>query len=428
MASFLYVTTIVVGALFALLYPPLKHTATVMGLFRPLHSWQNLHGMENHFIDGTIACEDLHYHEHSAMLYSACAGNAEKAAGWFPGAGSLDHPENPPYGTLVVINPKTLTSQKLSLTNFEGPFVTHGISIYSPPSDLETVYIYAVNHLPNPLWTPSSPEQPKAASRIELFVHTVGSNTAEHLRSISHPLIRTPNDLLALSEHEFLVTNDHYYRDGFMRLVEEMSYLSWTDVVHVRLDDAANASASVSLNSIPTNNGLGWGPNQQVLISNPVGGDLYFSRLEGGYNKTLSVTHSIRADGVVDNPSFFSDPWAGLDGKDYSGYLLPGIGRPIDLATNYKDPAGKAPLASIVWYLPVAAGEKEGASEATKPTLLFADDGSSLRGATTAVIVGIDPATNEGKREGWLFVTGVIAPHMIATKIDFATALSSGVE
>lgn len=92
-----------------------------------------------------------------------------------------------------------------------------------------------------------------------------------------------------------------------------------------------------------------------------------------------------------------------------------------------KDPTGKAPLASMVWYLPASAG-KDGDSWATKPRLLFSDDGSSLRGATTAVLVAIDPATNEGKREGWLFVTGVIAPHMLATKIDFATTLSSATE
>lgn len=149
-------------------------------------------------------------------------------------------------------------------------------------------------------------------------------------------MIRTPNDLLALSEREFLVTNDHYYRDGFMRLIEEFSHSSWTDVVHVRLVDETHVTASVSLNSIPNNNGLGWGPDQQVLISNAMAGALYFSRLEGEHNKTLSVTHSARADGVVDNPSFFPDPWAGVDGKDYSGYLLPGLGRPIDFPENYK--------------------------------------------------------------------------------------------
>ncbi|XXG95664.1 hypothetical protein Hte_001933 [Hypoxylon texense] len=428
MAFFLYVSIVVVGALSAFLYAPLKREATILGLFRPLDSWQNVHGIENHAIDGTVACEDLHYHEPSNMLYAACGGDLEKAASWFPGALMLDHPEKAWYGTLVVIDPKTMKSQKLTLADFEGPFVTHGISLYNSPSDLETVYIYAVNHIPNPLWTASSSAQPKAASRVELFVHTVGSNTAKHLRSISHPMIRTPNDLLALSEREFLVTNDHYYREGFMRVVEEFSHSAWTDTVHVRLVDATNVTASTSLTSIPNNNGLGWGPNQQVLVSSPLGGTLYFAKLEGAHNKTLSVTHSVRADGVVDNPSFFRDPWAGIDGKDYSGYILPGLGRPIEFLKNFKDTTGKAPLSSIVWYVPAKVGEEERGSEVAEPRLLFSDDGSSLRGATAAVIVPIDPATNGGKREGWLVVTGIVAPHMLATRIDFATALSSAVE
>ncbi|KAI1411108.1 calcium-dependent phosphotriesterase [Hypoxylon sp. FL1857] len=424
MAFFLYLATIVIGVLSALLYAPIKREATVIGLFRPLSSWQNVHGIENRVIPDTVACEDLHYHEPSGLLYSACAGDMEKAAGWFPGAGSLDYPENPGYGTFVVIDPKTLESKKLKLSDFPSTaFVTHGISLYSPPSDPKTVYIFAVNHLPNPLRPSTSSKEPKAASRIELFVHTVGSDTAKHIRSISHPLIKTPNDLLALSEKEFLVTNDHYYRDGLMRLVEDLVHQPWTDLLHVRVDDTDNVTATISISSIGGNNGLGWGPNQQVLISDATGGSIYFAEYEEN-NKTLLVTHSISADGVVDNPSYFSDPYSGFDGKDYSGYLLPGIGRPIDFPVNYKDPTGQAPLPSLVWYLPASAGNKEGEGRGRKPKLLFSDDGNSLRGATTAVIVAIDPATNDGKREGWLFVTGVVAPHMLATKIDFATALS----
>ncbi|OTA90113.1 hypothetical protein M434DRAFT_14147 [Hypoxylon sp. CO27-5] len=424
MAFLLYLTTIVVGILSALLYAPVKREATVLGLFRPLNSWQNVHGIENRVIPDTVACEDLHYHETSGMLYTACAGDMEKAAGWFPGSGSLDYPNNPGYGTLVVIDPRTLESQKLKLVDFPSSvFVTHGISLYSPPSDLQTVYIFAVNHLPNPLRSSTSSKEPKAASRIELFVHTVGSDTAKHIRSISHPLIRTPNDLLALSENEFLVTNDHYYREGLMRLVEDLVHRPWTDLLYVRVDDTNNVTATISLSSIGGNNGLGWGPDHQVLISDATGGTLYFAELQVEVNKTLSVTHAIRADGVVDNPSFFSDPYTGFDGKDYSGYLLPGVGRPIDFPVNYKDPKGQAPMPSLVWYLPASGGKKEGGAHGTQPKLLFSDDGSSLRGATTAVIVAIDPATNDGKREGWLFVTGVVAPHMLATRIDFATAL-----
>ncbi|KAI1373541.1 calcium-dependent phosphotriesterase [Hypoxylon crocopeplum] len=424
MAFFLYLTTVVIGALSMLLYAPLKREATVLGLLRPLGSWENLHGIENRVIQDTVGCEDLHYHETSGMLYSACGGDIEKIAGWYPGAGSLGHPENPGNGGLVLIDPKTMKLQRLVVPDFPPTFVTHGISLYSPPSDPETVYIFVVNHFPNPLWAAAPSTQHKAASRIEVFVHTVGAHTAKHLWSISHPLIRTPNDILALSEREFLVTNDHCYREGFMRLVEDVFHFAWTDTVHVYIHGATNVTATISTTAIPTNNGLGWGPDRQILISNPTGGTLYFAGLEGKSNKTLSISHSVQADGLIDNPHFFSDPYSEYDGKDYSGYLLPGIGRPIDYPENHKDPTGKAPITSLVWYLPESGGKKEAEGLGERPRLVFSDDGSSMRGVTAAVIVAIDPVTNDGKREGWLFATGVIAPHMLATKIDFATALS----
>ncbi|KAI1502017.1 serum paraoxonase/arylesterase [Biscogniauxia marginata] len=432
MALLLYLTVTVLGALVALLYPPLKQQAIVMGLTRPLASWENVHGFENRVIEDTVACEDLHYHEPSGLLYLGCGGDLVKASGWFPGADALEHPENPGYGTLVVVDSKTLKSQKLELVGFEGPFVPHGLSIYSPPSDPKTVYIFAVNHVPNPSWSPGSKTEAKTASRIELFVHTVGSKTAEHLRSISHPLIWTPNDILALSEREFLVTNDHHYLEGPMRVAEQAAIIlnrGWTNLAHVILEDDGAVNATVALDSIPTNNGLGWGPDgRQVLISDATGGGIYFADPPDPATRRVAVSHRVQTPAVVDNPSYFADPYASGGGRDYSGYVLAGVGRAVDFAANYKDPTGRAPMPSIVSYLPASAGrqrQRRGDAKGLEGQvrLLFSDDGATARCATTAVVVAIDPRENGGRREGWLFVTGVVAPHLLATKIDFEKAL-----
>ncbi|KAI0004435.1 calcium-dependent phosphotriesterase [Xylariaceae sp. FL0662B] len=424
MAPFVYLAVVVLTALTAVIYSPVKRRVAIMGLTRHPSSWTNIHGIENRAVPDTIACEDLHHHTPSGMLYSACMGDMEKMSGWFPGAPCLDHPESPGRGTIEIIDPVTMKSQRLTLSGFEGPFVTHGIDVYNTPSDPSTVYIFAVNHLPNPRWFANPSTEPKAASRIELFVHTTGSNTAKHLRSISHPLIRTPNDLFALSEHEFLVTNDHHYRDGHKRvLLEDIARQKWTDVIHVSLEDDDQVVATVSLNSIATTNGLGRGPNQQILISNALGGALYFATLPPEKNKTLSISHSVQTERLIDNPSYFSDPYAGLDGKDYSGYLLAGFGRAVEFPEYFKDPTGRLPIPSVVQYLPASAGRNASESRGKQARVLFSDDSSSLRSATTAVLTAIDPATNDGKRQGWLFVTGVVAPHMLATKIDFESML-----
>ncbi|RYC56416.1 hypothetical protein CHU98_g9805 [Xylaria longipes] len=409
MAAFLYFVVALLSALGAWLYEPVRHFVAVLGV-RPFSGSANIHGVETRLIPDTVGCEDLEYHASSGMLYTACVGDIEIARGWNPGAEALARPVKSAYGTIVVIDPTTQKSKKLSLENFEGPFATHGIGLYTPPSKPEMVYIYAINHLPNPAWTAGSKTEDKAASQVELFVHTVGSDKAQHLRSIAHPLIRTPNDLLAISENEFLVTNDHYYREGPMRLVEELvrGVQSWTDLVHVRFGDGdEKIDAAVVLDSIATNNGLGWGPDQQVIIGDAVGGYVYFASLPSAENRTMTVSHRHPVDCVVDNANFFADPYAGVDGKDYSGYLLPGVFRRAEIRHGLRRPElpGAHPGPGVV-----PAGDR-------------GDDGHAIRSVTTAVIVAIDPATNDGKREGWLFVTSVIGSGMLATKIDFETAL-----
>ncbi|KAI1748997.1 serum paraoxonase/arylesterase family protein [Xylaria castorea] len=423
MAVFLYFVVTLLGALGAWLYTPVRHFVAVAGL-RPFESSANVHGVETQFIPDTVACEDLEYHAPSGMLYTACVGDIEIARGWNPGAEALARPVKSAYGAIEVIDPVTLKSKKLSLENFEGPLATHGIGLYTPPSKPDVVYIYAINHLPNPKWTSGSTTEGKAASQVELFVHTVGSDKAQHLRSIVHPLIRTPNDLLAISENEFLVTNDHYYREGTMRLIEELArgLQSWTDLIHVRFDEE-KIDAAVALDSIATNNGLTWGPDQQVVIGDALGGHIYFASLPGAENRTMSVSHRHPVDCVVDNANFFADPYAGIDGKDYSGYLMPGVCDALKFVTGFDDPTFKAPIPGQVWYLPAIAGKDKQVDGTKLRRLIFRDDGHTIRSVTTAVMVPIDPAANGGKREGWLFVTSVIGSSMLATKIDFETAL-----
>ncbi|KAI1177776.1 serum paraoxonase/arylesterase family protein [Nemania sp. FL0916] len=422
MAVLSYVAVALLATLGAWLYPPVQHAALMLGI-RPFESTANVHGIETKFIADTVACEDLEYHAPSGMLYTACAGDVETTRTWMPGAGALERPDRPAYGTIVVIDPVTMKSRKLSLGNFKGSFSTHGIALYTPPSKPKVVYIYAVNHVPNPRWVLGSKTEPKVASQIELFIHTVGSDTAQHLRSIIHPLIRTPNDLLAISEKEFLVTNDHYYREGPMRVVEELNRVqSWTDLIHLRFDDKS-VDAAVALNSIPTNNGLGWGPNDQVVIGDAMGGYVYFASLPDAKNRTMSISHSIPIDCIVDNANYFTDPYAGVDGKDYSGYLMPGLSNGLGFVSAFEDPALKAPIPGQVWYLPAIAGKDRNVDGKKLRKLIFKDDGHSIRSITTAVIVAIDPAKNGGKRQGWLFVTSVIGASMLATKIDFETVL-----
>lgn len=77
-------------------------------------------------------------------------------------------------------------------------------------------------------------------SRIEVFTLTMNSKSAvaKHTRSIIHPLLRTPNSVVALNENEFYITNDHYFRRKdypALTLVETYAGIPGGTVAYVNL-------------------------------------------------------------------------------------------------------------------------------------------------------------------------------------------------
>jgi len=324
---------------------------------------------------------------------------------------------------------QTMKSIRLSFQNFESStFVTHGIDIIADPTAKNAVYIFAINHHPNPEYVASRREHiTKSHSRIELFRHVIGSSTAKHIRTISHQSIETPNDIYAVSPTEFYVTNDHFYREGLMRELEAVAPTKWSSTMHVSISDlsvtdSAGLKVNTALTGIKNNNGLGhvYGSDEVTVVSAERG--ILYRCFDDAKNGTLRVEESVHLDSTLDNPSWYRDAWAS-EGDDKSGYVLAGLARGIDLAGHAKDPAAKDP--SLVWLVQrgasgdASAFKQDGKTEGEwNKRLVFADDGERLRTASAAVIVGIDPKKEGGKKRGWLFVTGFMSENMVATKID----------
>ncbi|MCJ1401531.1 hypothetical protein MMC11_004746 [Xylographa trunciseda] len=401
----------------AVLYNPITLRIQVLGISRSFGTIENIHGEDLRVIPDTLYCEDLHHHLPSGLLFGASEDNSENRWKWFPPITIFSDPTALGHGTIVVIDPKTFTTTRLTLPNFPGPFVTHGIDIYSPPDDPTSVYIFAVNHLPNPLYlsSPTSRSIPAARSRIELFHHTLGSPSATHLRSIYHPLIRTPNDIYAINSTSILVTNDHYYRSGLLRTYEEIGWQSlapWTDLIALSLtdpyattdngNDTTGVTASVARKGIHNNNGLGHGRAPgEILINDASGGMLVVAQLD-----PFRTIGSVQLPCTLDNPTYFADPYAASTGRDASGYVLAG------LALAAKFPKGDDPV--MVWLVqPEGKGKVEWSQK-----LIFQDDGKALRSASTAVLVAIDPADNGGKKQAWLFVTGPLSFGVVVSRVD----------
>jgi hypothetical protein len=315
-----------------------------------------------------------------------------------------------------------MQSRRLKFDNFDGPFITHGIDVIPDreSTDGEAVYIFAVNHVPET--QPSGKKGPHARSQLEVFHHVVGTSSVKRLRSIWHPLIKTPNDIFAESPTSIYVSNDHRHRDhGLMRLVEDGYFgAKWAEIIHVQLDSltaaddsAAGVVAEVSLSGIHNANGLGHGrTDREILISSCASGVFHVAQLPTEAGGNITLVESVEIDHLADNPSYFADPYA-TPGNDRSGFLETGLARAVDLAKTMRDSAAKDPV--MVTYLrPVAAGGWE-------KRVLFEDDGTRLRSGSAAVLVAIDPAEGkgvDGSRQAWLFATGFLSSSMVAVKVD----------
>ena len=81
-------TVIAISALIvsfaALLYKPVTLRLEVLGLTRPLHKIQNVHGEDFRLIPDTLYCEDLHHHKSSNLLFGASEEKSESRWKWFP--------------------------------------------------------------------------------------------------------------------------------------------------------------------------------------------------------------------------------------------------------------------------------------------------------------------------------------------------------
>ncbi|KAK4158766.1 hypothetical protein QBC43DRAFT_328403 [Cladorrhinum sp. PSN259] len=403
--------------------PLIQRAVTVLGVFRRYPEGVLVKGKVT-VIPDTTHCEDLHHHVPSGRLYTACEDDPSVRFKWFPPLANFDAPKLARHsrGSIHVIDPVTFTSERLMFENFEGPFITHGIDVIDDPElpQGKAVYVFAVNHLPNP--KAGQPNEPSARSQLEIFHHVIGSSSIRHIRSVWHPLIRTPNDIFARSPTSIFVTNDHLHRDKLVRIVEDIWFgAKWTDLVHIQLDslsaeeDASKGvTASIALDKIHNNNGLAHGRSRrEILIAQAASGVLHIAELPEtateGNNITIKHTYD-KFHSVIDNPSYFSDPFAKSPTDDRSGFVLPGVAQGIKLAETCRDPEAKDPV--IVGFVKFDGKSWE------EGQVLFEDDGSRIRSASGAVLVAIDPAKENGARKAWLFVTGFASQNVIAVKVD----------
>lgn len=419
-------TTVVLSAL---LFNPLHQRLTTFGALRG--QVQNIHGVDGlRTIPGTSMCEDLHLEHTTNQLFAACQQDPELRAKWFPPLEVWTDHTATGGGAIVRIDPISMTAKTLTLKDFDIPMVTHGIDILNDPEDPSLLWIYAVSHLPNPdRWDvePRRTDLPPERAHIEIFTHRLGTDEAQHVRSVRHPEITMPNDIVAISTSSFYVTNDHIHYEGLKRAWEDIGTqrtAATPDTVLVEVfsleekSPTAGVKVTTALHAVHNNNGLGRGSPyypEEVIVVDASGGVV--TRTARREDNTLKVLERIQTDSTLDNPSYYHDAFATL-GNNASGYILPGLGHAYKMAGDF--PHNDRPIPSLVWH--IRANEHdvhfEGKGNVWEKRLIFQDDGRGLRSASGAVMVGIDPKENGGKKQGWLFVTGFASLAAVAVKVE----------
>ncbi|KAM4874478.1 serum paraoxonase/lactonase 3-like [Thomomys bottae] len=94
-------------------------------------------------------------------------------------------------------------------------FNPHGISTFIDKD--HTVYLYVVNH-------------PHMKSTVEIFKFDDEQRSLVHWKTITHELLKSVNDIVAVGVEEFYATRDHYL-DYPLQLIELILELRWTYVL-----------------------------------------------------------------------------------------------------------------------------------------------------------------------------------------------------
>jgi len=175
-----------------------------------------------------------------------------------------------------------LTDEKPTLINLtidlNFNFHPHGISVFEAP---QHIYVFVVNHKQND-------------HTIEVFTYT--ENKLIHHKTISSEKLVSPNDLVAINENQFYVTNDHGSHSEFFKTVEDYLQLSSSNVLFY---DGNNFT--VVVDDVKYANGINISPSKEIVyLAETIGKRLSFYT-RNSVSNALSFSKSIYMNTGVDN-------------------------------------------------------------------------------------------------------------------------------
>ncbi|KAI8489272.1 Serum paraoxonase/arylesterase 2 [Branchiostoma belcheri] len=230
----------------------------------------------------------------------------------------------------------------------EEDFMPHGLSVYE--DDSGEVRLFVVNHAKG------------QQDRVEIFRFDANSNSLHHIRSITHPLFYSLNDILAIGPESFYASNDKYSTGLYSRMAETWLLLPWSNVVYY----TSGGEAIIVADGFVYANGISLSPEGKlVYVADFTNGVVNVYRRQD--DNTLAFSRDISLHSSVHK--IFVDPASGdlWIGAHPSAFQL---------AEHLKD--ASRPCGSQVLRVEDPAGENP------KVTEMYSDDGRWLWGSSIA--------------------------------------------
>ncbi len=147
-------------------------------------------------------------------------------------------------GGLYFLDLKNDRYKPIHLTSsFKKPFAPHGISMRK----FDSIYkILAISHTGN-------------SHTIEVF--ELNGKNLVHKKTLKHPSMVSPNNVVILDQNRFYFTNDHKYTEGIMQLIEDYGGLSVSNIIYFDGKDYADVA-----NGIAYANGINFDAKRNLLF------------------------------------------------------------------------------------------------------------------------------------------------------------------
>ncbi len=241
-------------------------TLYIGGVFKKIVNYNS--GKTEFIYTNMAGTEDIAYDSKLQFLYISSSNRWETM---------LKH-RNPLDGIFALNLKDTLNRKpKKMLTTYSGEFHPHGISVIQQDS---STYIFAVNHN-------------NKGSFVEKFI--LKNGTLMHLRTYKNDLMFSPNDVAAITDSTFYVTNDHGNQPGFKQTIENYLQLPNSYVLYF---DGQNYKKVIE--GLKYANGVNISADKkEVYVATSTGQKFYIYKRESSGDLTLQ--HYIDTHTGIDN-------------------------------------------------------------------------------------------------------------------------------